>query len=294
MKRSAVAITLCMLALGVPAPSVWAHAVAGNRIFPATLAFDDPAVSDELALPSFSRLKSNDGTETDIGASLSKTISPNLGVSVSGDFLIEEPSDSSGSTTTGFDNPAIGVKYLILRNDPHEILLSVGLDWAIGGVGSKDVGASSFSTLSPALFFGKGFGDLPESVNWLRPFALTGTFGADVPLKSGEGDNLTYGFTIQYSLLYLQSHVKDIGLPTPFDKLIPLVEFAFDSPVNGGRTTGTINPGLTWVGKYFEVGVEAIIPMNADSGRTVGVRALIDFFLDDIFPRVFHPIFGKP
>src|SRR5262249_40072793 len=160
----------------------------------------------------------------------------------------------------------------------HEILLSVGLDWAIGGVGSKDVGANSFSTLSPALFFGKGFGDLPESVNWLRPFALTGTFGADVPLKSSEGDTLHYGFTIQYSLLYLQSYVKDVGLSVPFNKLIPLVEFVFDTPLNGGKTTGTINPGLTWVGKYFEIGAEAIIPINGESGRTVGVRALVDFF----------------
>jgi hypothetical protein len=291
MARILAAILVSALTVSLAAGPVWAHAIAGNRVFPATLAIDDPAVTDELALPAFSRLKSSDGTETDIGASLSKTITPNLGISISADFLIEEPSDPSGATTTGFDNPAIGIKYLLLRNDPHEILLSVGLDWAIGGVGSKDVGANSFSTLSPTLFFGKGFGDLPESVNWLRPFALTGVFGADVPLKSSEGNNLTYGFTVQYSLLYLQSHVKDVGLPAPFDKLIPLVEFVFDTPLNGGKTTGTINPGLTWVGKYFEVGVEAVIPINGESGRTVGVRALIDFFLDDIFPSVFHPIF---
>ena len=33
-----------------------AHAVCGNRIFPATLAIDDPGVSDELALPTMTYL----------------------------------------------------------------------------------------------------------------------------------------------------------------------------------------------------------------------------------------------
>ena len=34
-----------------------AHGIVGNRVFPGTLAFDDPAVMDELVLPAVSRLK---------------------------------------------------------------------------------------------------------------------------------------------------------------------------------------------------------------------------------------------
>ena len=48
----------------------------------------------------------------------------------------------------------------------------IGVD--VGGTGSKEVGADSFSTWTPGLFFGKGFGDLPETLPWLRPLAITG------------------------------------------------------------------------------------------------------------------------
>jgi hypothetical protein len=278
------------------AEPAWAHGLAGNRLFPATLAIDDPFVADELAFPSFSRAKDSDKTtETDFGMELAKTITPNFQFSIGGTYVWLEPSDSEEGSTSGFDNPEVGLKYLLFRHDPSETLISVGLNWEIGGVGSSKIDAASFSTLSPALFFGQGLGVLPEAVSWLRPLAVTGTVGADVPTKSGEGNHLTYGFTIQYSLVYLQSYVKDVGLPAPFNRMIPLVEFAFDTPLDGpdkGPTTGTINPGLVWVGKYFQIGAEAIVPMNGASGRTVGVRALLDIFLDDLFPKVFKPLFS--
>jgi hypothetical protein len=28
----------------------------------------------------------------------------------------------------------------------------------------------------PGIFFGKGFGDLPDSLSWLRPFFVTGSW----------------------------------------------------------------------------------------------------------------------
>ena len=42
-----------------------AHGLVGNRVFPGTLAFDDPAVLDELIFPDFSTLKHPDDT-TDV------------------------------------------------------------------------------------------------------------------------------------------------------------------------------------------------------------------------------------
>jgi hypothetical protein len=285
------AILLGLSALAVD--PAWAHGLAGNRLFPATLTIDDPFVADELAFPSFSRAKGADKTtETDFSMELAKTITPNFQLSVAGTYVLLEPPDEG--STSGFDNPEVGMKYLLFRHDPSETLISIGLNWEIGGVGSSKIDAASFSTLSPAVFFGQGLGNLPEAVSWLRPLAVTGTVGADVPTSGGEGNHLTYGFTIQYSLPYLQSYVKDIGLPAPFNRMIPLVEFAFDTPLNGpdkGPTTGTINPGVIWVGQFFQIGAEAIVPMNGASGRTIGVRALLDIFLDDLFPKVFKPIF---
>src|ERR1700723_2291513 len=60
------------------------HAVCGNRIFPTTLAIDDPGVTDELTLPAVTWLpKNSDGTgELDIGGEWAKTIFPNFAISV--------------------------------------------------------------------------------------------------------------------------------------------------------------------------------------------------------------------
>jgi hypothetical protein len=61
-----------------------------------------------------------------------------------------------------------------------------------------------------------------------------------------------------------------------------------------GKTTRTVNPGVIWVSRYLQVGVEAIIPMNAQSGRDGGVRAQAHLYLPAIFPDFYRkPIFGK-
>ena len=159
MRQVCVTLAGVALLLGVSTGSLWAHGVAGKRFFPATIAVDDPAVNDELALPTVSHIKGPDGKETDIGAELSKTITPNLAVSIGAQYQILDPADPEEKSTSGFANPHVGLKYLLFRHDEHETLISLGFEWEIGGVGDKNVGASSFSTVSPNLFFGKGLGD---------------------------------------------------------------------------------------------------------------------------------------
>src|SRR5207245_10980883 len=125
-----------------------------------------------------------------------------------------------------------------------------------------------------SVFFGKGFGDLRDGLELLRPLALTGAFGWAVPSRvrnqkissTADGDVeverefnptlFTWGFSLQYGLQYLQSVVRDVGLPRPFNRMIPLVEVALQTPVHGPRaryTTGTVNPGHTWAGAYVQV-----------------------------------------
>jgi hypothetical protein len=53
----AVARWLIAAAMVVLPHAAHAHGIVGNRVFPGTLAFDDPAVMDELILPAVSRLK---------------------------------------------------------------------------------------------------------------------------------------------------------------------------------------------------------------------------------------------
>ena len=85
---------------------------------------------------------------------------------------------------SGFDDLAIGTKYQFLRNAEHELIGSVRFEWEIGGTGGRNIGADSFSTISPALFLGKGFGDLPDSVWFLRPLAITAAFDLAIPLRA--------------------------------------------------------------------------------------------------------------
>jgi len=59
---------------------------------------------------------------------------------------------------------------------------------------------------------------------------------------------------------------------------------------SGTQTTGSINPGVIWVGKNFQIGVEAIIPINRASGDGVGIMGQLHFYLDDIFPTTL----GRP
>ena len=292
------------------------HGFAGARFFPATLSTDDPFVSDELSLPTVSTIRTpeNGGTrETDISVDISKRITPEFAIEIGDTFTALNPHE--GRAANGFANLELSGKYQLLKNGEHEAIVSVGLGVEVGGTGGRSVGADSFSTWTPGIFFGKGFGDLPDDLRFLKPFALTGLVGMAIPtsastrsvtvdVQTGERDIeierhpnvLEWGFALEYSLIYLQSQVQDMHLRAPLDRLIPLVEFALESPLNRGaegQTTGTINPGIIWAGKYFQVGVEAIVPINERTGNNVGVIAQLHFFVDDLFPHSLgRPLFG--
>jgi hypothetical protein len=332
VRRSNVVLYAALIVLSTPVV-LWAHGFAGKRFFPTTLTIDDPFVSDELSflvnhIKEPGEVVESPTLSTTLTGEYSKRITPSLGFSIGGEFRHLNPDE--GKTENGFGNLELGAKYQLFTSASHEALLSIGLDVDLGGTGSRSVGAESFSTISPVLLFGKGFGDLPEAVSFLKPLAITGRFGFDFPTRSknvtthvletnGEpvdeanGEQMTgnvveiereieynpvilsWGFTVQYSLQYLQSFVKDVGLGAPFNRMIPLVELPLETCLNrgcGGRTTGTVNPGLIWFGKYIQLGIEAAIPINDRSGKNIGVRGLLHFFIDDLFPNSLgRPIF---
>ncbi len=285
----------CERALRPPLASAAAHGVAGNRFFPATLATDDPAVAEELSLPTVSWSKpDHDTDELDISTEWSKRITPHFGVSFGETWTSLRP--DGGPNADGFQNLEASVKYQFLTDAAHETILSVGFESEIGGSGAKRVGADNTTTVAPAFYFGKGFGDLPDSAAALRPFAITGQIGYAFPTRAHETQSLEYGGALEYSFSYLHAHVRDYGLPSFVNHLTLVTEFALESPaVNGAgeRTAGTINPGLIWTGHLWQFGAEAVFPVNKDSGATVGALMQLHFYLDDIFPHsIGHPIFG--
>jgi hypothetical protein len=303
INRAALTAGTASLTMMVSAPkTASAHGFAGSRFFPATLSTDDPFVADEFSLPTVSSIVTPDGggtRDTEVSSDIALRITPKWDIEFGETFIMLNP--SQGKAVNGFGNLSIGSKYEFFENDKHEAVVSLGLAVDVGGTGSKEAGADTFSTWTPGLFFGKGLGDLPQDWSLLRPLAVTGLIGVAIPSSARTDGSpnpavLQWGFAVEYSLIYLQEQVRDVGLRAPFDRLIPLVEFSFSNPLNRGQsglTTGTINPGIIWSGKYFQVGAEAVIPINSRTGNNVGFIAQLHFYLDDLFPHSLgRPLFG--
>jgi hypothetical protein len=300
-------VAIVAISAGSVSP-VRAHGFAGKRFFPATLATDDPFVADELSLPTLSKRRTEDdgsfSIDTTASVDFSKRITSDFGVGVGATWLRLEP--SGGSRVQGWDNFALSAKYQFFKSDPHETILSVGVDADLGGTGARGVGAESFSTIAPTFFLGRGLGDLSEELRFLRPFAVTGSLGIGVPTRASstsldeDGNPVTerhpnvlkLGVALEYSLSYLHAFVKDVGLPGLVRNAVPIVEVALEKPINrgGGPTIGTINPGVLFPGRTMQFGIEAVVPVNRHTGGSTGVLMQLHFFLDDLFPRSL----GKP
>jgi hypothetical protein len=322
-----VAPSLPVLAVLALAPAAYlaptvvsAHEIAGNRFFPATLAIDDPGVNDELALPTVAVTKSGDQPpvkQLDISGEYAKRITDAFAISLAPTWThLYAPGGSGGNGASGFQNLETTFKYRFYRDAASELVMSLGLSIEWGGSGAVDVGADRFTTYTPTFYFGKGFGDLPGELWFARPLALTGTVGYSVPGSSQTVttsiDNgvvstdveyhpqvVNWGLSLQYSMPFLKSAVRDFELPDFINHLIPIVEAQFQSPVANltgvnPKTTGTVNPGVIYATNYYQVGVEAIIPINRDSGRSVGAMAQLHLYLDDLLPTSLgKPLFGN-
>jgi hypothetical protein len=303
-------------------------AYVGDRFFPSTLATTVPTPADFYKPPYFVELPDTATTrEIDVPTTYSRLITKDWSVFFTETFRSIEQANTG--TRSGFDNFVIGTQYQLYTNPEHQFVVTIGGTAAIGGTGAPGI-ASSFSTLTPTIYIGKGFGDLPDSLAWLRPLTVSGTVAVAVPTESftltslgtinrpsadagaftslstlptgpttlAETVNpkiLQLGFALEYSLVTNQYTGPNRTGTRYAEGWVPLVEFTTATPLNGplaGRTTGTVNPGVIWVSRYLQVGVEAIIPINASSGRDLGVRAQAHLYLPAIFPGL-KPIFGN-
>ncbi len=225
-----------------------AHGIAGNRFFPGTMTFDDPAVADEFLVVPASRKHSLDDSsgvnvlDTSASWSFMRLLTPEIAAGVGSGWI--HRGSAGFPAQAGFDQTSLEIKKLMYRNDLHEVLVSASLNWAIGNSGAQGVGAHAPDLIQPGLFVGKGFGDLPDSLAWFRPFAIAAAITADVPTRatatnfgfdSATGafgpqvgaavDTLHWGFSIEYSTLYLTYRFKPGVLPKEeqLHQLIPLV-----------------------------------------------------------------------
>jgi hypothetical protein len=275
------------------------HAVCGARIFPATLAIDDPGVLDELTLPTVSWVPSNSAGAEEWNASFSwtKTITPGLSVVIGSGPTWDHPGGY------GWNALSTELQWGALCIPDAEFMMKVGFDvtWAGTGTGIF-AGSGGQNTYTPLVDFGLGFGTLPPTLKYLRPFAITGEFSTTSPGQDWTAGlpNVTtfnWGFTLQYSLPYFNTQLAEIN--NDFLKhLVPIAEFAFQTPIHNGAaagalTTGYFQPGVIYEADKWQIALEARVPMTGATGHGVGVIGALDFYLDDIPNRIDEPIFPR-
>jgi hypothetical protein len=281
------------------APNASAHVIAGDRVFPVTLTFDDPGVSDEATLPQFIWQPDSGSNDYRLQWEYDKTITPTTALIYNQGF--DQLQQKGSKTHTGFENAAVTGKWQALTIPDHEFVVSLGVIREFSGnVQTVNIGGDQYGATSPTLYFGKGLGDLPIGV--FRPLAITGELSYNIPDRrenldasnNGSPFSWTGSLSLQYSIPYLESQVKDHGLPSVIRGLIPTVELDWSSPASGPASGNpmqlTVAPGFIWLGQTFQAGLEALIPANSATGHHVGAILQVHYFFDDLFPNSL----GKP
>jgi hypothetical protein len=313
MSRIVVAAAAAGVLLAIP---VHAHGVAGAHMFVSTLLIDDPNVADEASLPTFMWLPQPTDSgpasvASSVGIEIDKRLTENFGIGIAtGYSWLQTPGQK---TANGWQNLSVTAKYKAYVNAEHEFRLSVGVTrnfartGAIGDNGAA-LGNADTSSTTPKIYFGKGFGDLP--VPWLHPLALTGTLGYQIPdarlkingldansgsqaFNNGLANQWQGGLSLQYSIRYLESQVKDHGLPEFIKRLTPLVEVSWSSSAsrpNNASTQYLIGAGVAYTATDYAMTVEALIPGNKQTGSHAGFVAQFHLYFDDMFPNSL----GKP
>jgi len=285
----------------------YAHGFAGDHMFISTLLIDDPNVADEASLPTFSYLpQPTDGGAApglySLGFEFDKRITENFGFAINDGYnWLTQP---GGKTANGWNNVVVTLKDKPYVSAEHEFMLSVGVQRVIARSGANGTNGAvldnddSSSTI-PTIYFGKGFGDIP--VGWIRPFALTGELGYQIadkklqvdpvtfaPVNNGISNAWTGGLSLQYSIRYLSSQVKDYGLPDFVNKLTPVVELTWSSPASKPTQNTTQylwGIGVNYTATTYAFGLEMLVPGNKETGSHLGVIAQFHLYFDDLFPH---------
>ena len=292
------------------------HEIVGNRMFPATLAIDDPGVADELALPTVAISKTGDVPpvkQLDISGEVFQADYRGLRDLILAHLVAPLCAGRPNHERRPWiPEPRDDVQIPVcskLTSTSSSCRSALEIEW--GGSGAQDVGAERFTVYTPTLYFGKGFGDLPASLNWARPFAITGQVGYAIPAyrnattASIDPDTGEQNIDTEFNPRVLdlgrrhsntacpisKSAVVDLGLPDFFNHLIPLVEASMQTPVantlsSGTVTTGTINSRLYLRRQHVPDRRRSDDPGQSPKRhqRRCHARGQLHFFLDDIFP----------
>ncbi|MGE5271680.1 MAG: hypothetical protein ACM3JG_18630 [Thiohalocapsa sp.] len=269
-----VAGAVAALLLLAPPRTADAYSAAGDRLFPATLQLPQIAPGDEFYV-------------------WAKTLTERLGIAIEENWTrLDRVKRSTWSAMQNLDTE---VKYLAVVDQPHEFLLTLGVDREWGGTGAQRVGAFAAGATTPRLYFGKGLGDL--DIGRLRPFAVAGLVGYQAADEAPRPDLVQAGLVVEYSIPYLQSKVESLDLPEALRGLTPMTEVLFTTPAGrsfGARTTALVAPGFSYAGAGWELALEMMIPATRATGSGVGGIAQLHLSLDYLAPdSIGRPLFAQ-
>ena len=264
-----------------------AHGTVGQRTFIEPFVTEDANPKNEFVIAKPGFFNTHEGNEFSLGFSLEKKLSENFSFALEGEWTAQRV--GGAPNPEGFQNPGLLLKYSLWKSPAREFILSPAL--AIEPpLGDRDVGAERDTTVAPLLLFGKGWGDLPQSLSYLRPLAIMGDAGFEILTNAETETVFKYDVLLMYSLPYLHTYVRDFGTPWPLRQLVPLVEFNFETRINGlERTTeARITPGLVYLGRSVQLGAAGKFPLNRTTGRELdpSILFIVDLFYDDLFPAL--------
>ena len=302
------------------APAALAHAVCGNRVYPVTLTLDDPGVADEVTIPQVTYLReAADGGpgpshDTNIAFEYDKRLTETFGLGLNDDYNVNQ--QSNAKTQTGWDDFSLTAKWAKCIDPDADLQIGFGVVREFGRTGTSHIGADQYGNTAPTIYLGKGLDEVP--IPMLQPLQFTGELGYAIADRESKQSNFmdpktglittvanngyanawSGAFSVQYSIPFLQNQIKDFGLPEPFAHLVPVAEFSWSSTAKssgGGPTSWTVAPGFIYLRSWYQVGVEALVPLDKAAGTNVGVVVQVHVFLDDLYPHgIGAPLFELP
>ena len=291
-----VGVRAVVVLLGGLAAEAHAHGVVGERSFIEPFIAEDVNPKNEFVIGRPEWDHSRDGKSLAVGFGLEKKISDNFSLTFDSEWDENTPDARDEPHESGFNNLGVTAKYAFWKSEAHEAITSIALE-ATAPVGSSDVGAEKDWAFKPFFLYGKGAGDLPKSLKYLRPFAVQGDAGFEVSIDHDRTTTFDHNMAFQYSIPYLQSFVRDFGLRWPLNDLIAVTEFNFEQPVHGGgvgEAKVTTTPGIVYMDRWVELGVAGRFPLNGAAHQDLdwGIVWIVDIFIDDLIPWTRWQPFG--
>ena len=221
---------------------------------------------------------------------LEKTISPASSFSI---FAGYQRFEQEEETTTS-SNLDLAYKRELISLPDHEFQCSIypAIELPLGNRGK---GSESHARAGVDLLLQKGFDDLPDSLQLLRPAALEGDWGWQSKVTGVRNDLTSADLELEYSLGYQDANIAPV--PRALRDLTPHLDFDYAQYLNGRRNSSApefeLTPAIAWLDATFELNLGVQVALNRASSGTGAVAFvwLLGVSYDQIVPALGWTLF---